>query len=316
MMSVALLDPTTLTGQELRDGLAQRPELAPRVELLATHAEDGGALIESGGEPALVRQIEVDDLRGIDLVFACGSMAATREALAQADAGSTIILLCPDADVDDGIPVVAGVNDASIRRGETLLSPAPTVIAVAHVMNAVHDLEPSEAIATAIQPASTHGSAGLDQLLEQTRKLLTFQRHDEPSLFGGQMAFNVLPVASTPQLTAQLAAVIRRPQNLALTVLQGSVFHSLSVSLYVRFAADPGLEAVRQALDDAAAIELVEEASTLGPIDAAAREQVLIGDVLPNAGPAGGYWIWAAMDNLTRGGALNALEIAERLQQS
>lgn len=315
MMSVAILDPTTLIGQELRQGLAQRRELAGRVEFLATRTEVGGSLIESAGEPVLVREIAAGDLEGIDLVFACGSIAETRRALSQADAGTTTVLLSPDADVEDGIPVVAGVNDERIRRGDTLLSPAPTVIAVAHVLDAVRTLGPSEAIATAIQPASTLGSAGLDELLEQTRRLLTFQKRDEPSLFGGQTAFNLLPAAFTPRLTEQLAAVVPQPQNLALTVLQGGVFHSLSVSLYVRFDADPGLEPIRDALADAAAIELVEDASTLGPIDAAAREEVLVGEVLPNAGPAGGYWIWVAMDNLTRGGALNALEIAERLQQ-
>ena len=48
-----------------------------------------------------------------------------------------------------------------------------------------------------------------------------------------------------------------------------------------------------------------------GPVDAAAREEVVVGSVRPDAGAPGGYWIWAVMDNLTRGGALNAVEVAE-----
>jgi len=311
-MNIAILDPTTLTGQELRQGLAQRRQLAERIALLTTETEEANALTEGAGEPMLVRLLGAEALRGIDLIFVCGSIDPARGALAGADAGATVILVSPDADVDDGVPVVAGINDERIRAGETILSPAPTVIAVAHLLHALRALDPIEAVATAIQPASTRGNAGLDELLDQTRKLLTFQQRDEPSLFGGQMAFNILP-AVAPRLTEQLASVVDAPQELALTVLQGSVFHSLSVSLYVRFDVDPGNDAVRAALGAAPILELVDEASSLGPIDAAARQEILVGEVLRNGGSAPGYWIWATMDNLTRGGALNALEIAERL---
>lgn len=313
-MNIAILDPTTLTGEELRQGLAQRKGVADRIALLTTEPDEADALTESAGEPALVRLLGAAALQGIDLIFVCGSIETARSALAGAEAGATVILLSVDADVDDGIPVVAGINDERIHPGATILSPAPTVIAVAHLLHPLRDLNPTEAVATAIQPASTRGNAGLDELLDQTRKLLTFQQREKSSLFGGQMAFNILP-AVAPRLTEQLASVVDAPQDLALTILQGSVFHSLSVSLYVRFSHDPGIDAVRDALRAAAVLELVDEASSLGPIDAAARDEILVGEVIPNLSPAAGYWIWATMDNLTRGGALNALEIAERLHQ-
>lgn len=313
MTTIAILDPTSLIGQELKEGLSRRPELAARVELLTTEADAVGALTESQGEPALVRQLETGDLGGVDLLFVCGPMARSKKALSEMDAGATAILLSTDADLEDGIPVVAGVNDERARRGETLLSPAPAVIAVAHLLGPLRDMSPEAAVATAIQPASTHGNEGLDELLDQTRKLLSFQKREEPSLFGGQMAFNILPVASPPRLSEQLAAVLTPPPSVAMATVQGSVFHSLALHLYVRFPKDPGIEDLRDALAASPMIELVEQADALGPVDAAAREEVLVGHVVPDAGPAGGYWIWATMDNLTRGGALNALDVAAGL---
>jgi len=313
MTTIALLDPTSLIGQELKASLTRHPGLADRVELLTTETDAIGALTESRGEPAIVRPLETTALAGVDLVFVCGPIARSRVALAAVDAGATVVLLSSDADVGDGVPIVAGVNDAQAGRGEILLSPAPAVIAVAHLLQAVRDLAPTEAVATTIQPASTYGNEGLDELLEQTRRLLSFQKSDEPSLFGGQMAFNVLPVVSPPRLSEQLAGVLSPPPAVALSVVQGSVFHSLSIHLYVRFEIDPGLERVREALAAAPTLDLVEEADTLGPVDAAARDEVLVGHVVPDSGPAGGYWIWATMDNLTRGGALNALGIAARV---
>jgi aspartate-semialdehyde dehydrogenase len=69
------------------------------------------------------------------------------------------------------------------------------------------------------------------------------------------------------------------------------------------------VQAIRKALAGNPHIETAEDPKHLGPIDSAASDKVLVGAI--RKAPDRGFWLWAVMDNLTRGGALNALEIAE-----
>ena len=94
---------------------------------------------------------------------------------------------------------------------------------------------------------------------------------------------------------------------LSIQLIQGGIFHCLALTLHVRCAAAPGAPAVRKALAASPFVELAEDPRHLGPIAAAASDRVMVGTVRRDEG---GIWIWAVMDNLTRGGAVNALEIA------
>jgi aspartate-semialdehyde dehydrogenase len=155
------------------------------------------------------------------------------------------------------------------------------------------------------------GQEGLDELFEQTRSILSFAEQIPQEVFGGQQAFNLLPLdLSTQEPVSQLHSVLGKEQKLALKIVQGSVFHSLSASVFARLAQDPGTDGLQDAFDDYPQTDRVSEPDLLGPITAAAREEILVGSVEPAPGLPGAYWIWGVMDNLTRGGATNALEIA------
>jgi aspartate-semialdehyde dehydrogenase len=130
-------------------------------------------------------------------------------------------------------------------------------------------------------------------------------------VFGAQLAFNLLPAAHAEEtastVVAALDAVLPAPVPLSVQLVQGGTFHCLTLSLYVRCAIAPSMQAVRKALAASPFVEPSEDPRHLGPISAAASDKVLLGTLRKDAR---GFWIWAAMDNLTRGGALNALEIA------
>lgn len=318
---VAILGPTTLLGGELRGLLAGREGIAEEITLLAASEEEVGAVTEAAGRAALVNRAEAGSLDGVDLVFSCGSREHDLPVLRERPEGATAILLSPDATVDDGEPVVAGINPEAARPGAVLLSPHPAAIALAYLLAPLAEVVPEEgpeeglrgATATTVQPVSVFGSRGLDDLLDQTRDLLAMTGEARESVFARQLAFNLYP---TPEGSATLAGLVRRATGLeaplAIQALQGPVFHGLSSSLFVRFGADPGEAAVREALAGQEDVSL-SDAAPPGPIDSAARDDVLVGSVQADPGHPGGYWIWAVMDNLTRGGALNAVEIADRL---
>jgi len=94
----------------------------------------------------------------------------------------------------------------------------------------------------------------------------------------------------------------------SLQLVQGGIFHGISASVYVRLREGLDAKALRKALAGHPVLETADDPKHLGPIDSAASDKVLVGSVRKSND--GGFWLWAVMDNLTRGGALNALEIA------
>jgi aspartate-semialdehyde dehydrogenase len=312
--TLAICHPGGLLGKELRETLGRGEVDLPwtEVRLLSTRADEIGMLTEVGGTAAIVQRYEPNSLEGVDAAFFCGPAAANRPLLAELPAGVTAVLLSTDAEPADGHPVVAGVNEGDARGGGgVLLSPHPAVVLIALLVQALAELEPLEVVATLVQPASLHDDPGLEELFEQSRQIIAMTQRQRPKVFGAQLAFNLLPAAAavTPigAVEKLVTAVLAKPLPVAVQIVQGGIFHCLAASLYVRCPGNPAMPALRKLLRAAPHLAFAEDPAHLGPVDAAAGDKVLLG---PPRRDARGFWIWAVMDNLTRGGALNAIAIA------
>lgn len=311
MSDAAIVQPLTLLGREVREQIAGRPGWGD-VKLLSTVEEEVGQLTEIGGAAAFVNRCDADSLEGARTVFFCGTAEQTRAAREGLAPGSTGVVLSTGATLDDGIPVVAGVNPGAAVRGRALLSPHPAAVLLSHLVAPLRSLGIEEAVATVVQPASLYDDPGFEELFGQVRQILTMSNRKPTAVFGTQLAFNLLPshLAAEP-VVAELDAVLAHDPPVSLQLLQGGIFHSLSASLYLRCSDRPGAKAVRRLLGQSPYVELARKPAQLGPIDAAAHDKILVGAVQEDPQTPGGFWIWAVMDNLVRGGALNALEIAE-----
>lgn len=311
MSDAAIVQPLTLLGRELREQIAGRPGWGD-VKLLSTVEDEVGQLTEIGGAAAFVNRCDADSLEGVRTVFFCGSAEQTRAAREQVAPGTTAVVLSTAAAAGDGTPVVAGINPGAAVRGRTLLSPHPAAVLLSHLIAPLRGLGIEEAVATAVQPASLYDDPGFEELFGQVRQILTMASRKPTAVFGTQLAFNLLPSALPAEpVIAQLDAVLAHDPPVSLQLLQGGVFHSVSASLYLRCNDRPGPKAVRRLLGQSPYVELVRKPAQLGPIDSAAHDKILVGAVQEDPHTPGGLWIWAVMDNLVRGGALNALEIAE-----
>jgi aspartate-semialdehyde dehydrogenase len=303
--TIAIVHPMTLLGKELRETLDRLQD----VRLLSNREDEIGTLTEVAGAATMVTRYEPEKLQGVSTAFLCGTMEDNRPILAELPPETTAILLSLDATAADGQAVVAGVNGEAAPGHRVLLSPHPGVVLLAHLLHALRDLKVEESVATLIQPASMRDEAGLEELFEQTRQIVAMTGRTPAPVFGAQLSFNLLPVPlPADPVSAQLQAVLPG-MPLALQILQGGVFHSVSASLYVRCAGGPTLQALRKALAGHPHLEAAGKPKHLGPIDAAASDKVIYGNVRKDEA-GGGFWLWAVMDNLTRGGALNAIEIA------
>jgi aspartate-semialdehyde dehydrogenase len=328
MTEIAILGPTTLLGKELHGELERRPHLWDRISLLAASEEEAGTVTESAGAAALVTPAEHEALASADLIFACGEiehdLSLVRRRIEEAGGSATAILLSAGATAEHGEPVISGVNPDTATGGGVLVSPDPVAIALAYLLAPLagaKGLGASEAAATVVLPVSALGSQGIDDLFEQTRDILSMSGERRPTLFERQLAFNLYPAAAGG--AAGLAGLVWRTTGvelpLAIQTLQGAVFHGVSVNLFVRFDQDPGEAAIRSALADQRHVTVsapgTPPAKVPAPNDAAASDEVLVGQVRPAPELPGAYWVWAVMDNLTRGGAFNAVEVAELLQK-
>jgi len=309
----AIVEPGTLLGKELRERIAERPAFQEaRHLLLSTDETQVGNLTEVAGEAAFVQRWQEGELEGTEVVFLCGPAASRKRVLADRPKATTAILVATDVAPAEGRPVVAGVNSSNLKPGAVLVSPHPAVILLAHLLQPLRPYGLEEAVATVVQPASMHGEPGLEELFTDTRRIYDMGGKRKTPIFGQQLAFNLLPARHEPEnLAAQLGEVLAGEPPVALEVVQAAVFHGLAVALWVRLANDPGGPALRKALGHHPHVSLAENPKLLGPIDVAGEAEILVGNVRRDAGPSGGTWIWAVMDNLTRGGVLNALEIAE-----
>lgn len=317
MKVAAILHPGGLTAKELRERLDARPDLVREQRLLTTNEGEVGTLTESGGGAAVVQRFTPDALDGVDILFLCGPAAASREVLAAAPPGMRAVLLSIDATPADAPPVVAGVNLAEDGAESPLppvvLSPHPAAVLLAHLLHPLRGHGLRRAEATLLQPVSVFGADALEQLFEQARNLLTFQPASESPHWQRQLAFNLLALEGTADVVrTETETILGGAVAVSAQILQAGVFHGFAASVHLACEPDPGVEALRDAYVDRPWVRWADE-EPLGPTDAATADDVLLGHLRAESGRPGSYWLWSVMDNLTRGGASNAVAIAEAL---
>lgn len=185
------------------------------------------------------------------------------------------------------------------------------------------------AVAQVFSPVSEIGPKAIEELQRQTVNLLSFQKIPE-AVFGGQLAFNVLPRLGRSrrgspgtyrdvltdledrvrtQLQVYLAGRAPVP---AVRVIQAPVFYSLAASLYIEPAG--GLPAEQMAQILAGERTRVSKLSEQAPsqVQATGTDRIMVDAIAADAENSNGIWIWAAVDNM-RLAAINAVEIAEQV---
>lgn len=311
----AIVNPLTLIGKELRSILHARGTQFSHIELVDTTGEAGGTVTEVADEAAVVKPASRELFADVDLVFVCGSGTDDNAWVDDVVNGRIIDFT---GTISGARPIVAGVNDDRIGDSGPLASPHPATVLLTHLLSVLRAQgEMTEAAATILQPASSFDQKGVDELFEQTVAALNMQSQPR-EVFDRQLAFNMYPAVDAEQqetlIASELAAIGSEDgERLALTVVQSTAFHGISVSLFARFTERVDAAALTAALSRASGVEIRTGEDAASTIDAAGIDEILIGRVQTHPGIPGGVTIWAVVDNLRRGTALNAVLIAEVL---
>jgi aspartate-semialdehyde dehydrogenase len=311
MSAIAVVHPMTLVGKELRDRLEAHPALATEVRLYATDEAEVGTVTDAGGAAGFVNRLDEDSLEGAKIAFFCGEIGAEREILRKLPEGTRAILLSRGAGLEDGVIAAPDFHERDWIREPRLLSPAPATLLLAKLLAALVPAGIRTASATVVLPVSGYGQAGLDALYDETRALLTFSGHRKSKLFGSQAAFNLFPgEPSGAEIERQVAALAgSHGPKITVQTAQGGIFHGVTASVLAEGGSGFTAAAARARLAANDEFTVPKHPESIGPVDAAGDERILIGETR-DAGE-GRVWIWSAMDNLTTGGAINALRVAD-----
>lgn len=329
LFRVAIVGAATLRGKELKEVMEERNFPAMDVKLLDDD-ESLGQLDRVQDEAAFVRPVTPDQLEHVDFTFFASDTSFTHEhwKIAQ-DAGSAIVDLSGAIEQDMNAPVRAPwIEKESGQPAQMGLD--STAIAVAHpaaVVLALIALRAQKAgkvqsiAATILEPVSEQGRRGMDELHEQTVKLLSFQQMPA-AVFDSQVAFNL--IGRYGQKSARTLESVERRVSLhlrkllgeqvplpSLILLQAPVFHAHTFSIYVAMENNISLGDFTQAFaGDHLQIARSPE-DTPSNVNVAGKDEILVAirrDLLHE----NGFWIWAAADNL-RLAAITAVECATAL---
>ena len=314
---IGIVNPLTLVGNEIKTILRDRSFPFAKVALLDSTGKAGGALTEVGDEPAVVAPVSDDELEDLDLVFFCGPPAGNREWIERhGEDRFTVIDVSQPSTIEGGKLAVAGINLEDIKANDSvLISPHPVTIPIALILHQIQMLSEIEVCtATVVQPASEFEQIGVEELAQQTISVLNV-RSVTKEVFDRQLAFNLYPALEHNEefIIEQVRHLTSADAQIALLITQGTIFHSHTFSLFVRTRDELTVDQIAARLRENPAISLPEADESFGTIDAAGKDEVLIGEVRRDPAIRGGFWVWAVCDNLRRGSALNAVLVAEKI---
>ncbi len=331
MKRVAIVGATGAVGQEFRGVLAQRRFPASSYRLLASTSSAGKTIDWIDG-PTAVQQLTPNAFDGIDLAFFCAGSAVSREFAPHARrAGAVVIDNSSAFRMEPDVPlVVPEVNPEGVRRHHGLIAnPNCSTIIMAVVLWPLHQANPIRRVVVATyQAASGAGARALAELESQTRAVLAGDK-PRPEVFPAPCAFNVFshdsPVgkdgynAEEAKMIAETRKIFGDESiQIAPTCMRVPVMRVHTEALTIEFTNPVDEDRARETLSAAPGIRLLDDRRANRfptPLDAAGTDDVLAGRIRqdPSIPNSRGLQLICCGDQLRKGAALNAVQIAELL---
>ncbi len=312
---VALVEPTTLLGRDVRAVLTERAFPASRVHLFHQTGGEGGVLAADEDEVAFIAPLTRDALETCRIAFLCGRPDETARFLATRTDDALAIDL---SGVRNGQPLVVPAEDGSAARlpaGSLYLTPHPVAFVLDEVVRAVDAVSPVVGVTAAVdRPVSELGKAALDELFQQALALATF-RPVPKEVLGTQVAFNSHAPADSADFESRVAGDLAMllPREIPLTILsaRAGVFHGHLLRVELRLGADApsGTELLEIFRARKQAFDLADPENLSGPVESAGRDETL---VLRAESAGRRVTLTLAADHLRRAGALLAVRLAEQ----
>lgn len=326
--SVCVVGATGAVGQEILKVLAERKFPLEKLRLLAT-ARSAGKKITYGGEQLTVEETRESSFKGVDIALFAGGAASTEYAGAAKKAGAVVIDNSSAFRLDPEVPlVVPEVNPEDVRWHKGIIAnPNCSTIIMVVPLKPLHDAAGiKRVVVSTYQAASGAGAAGMQELLDQTRAVLE-ERPCTPKTFAYQLAFNLIPHIDVFQelgYTKEEWKMVRETRKMfhddslriTATAVRIPVLRSHSEAINLETEKPLSAAQARAILSSAPGVVVVDDPDNKRypmPIDATGRDEVLVGRIREDDTVDHGLNMFVAADQLRKGAATNAVQIAELL---
>ena len=328
-LNIAVVGATGAVGTEFFHILEQRYPVLPRIKALASSRSAGKRLSVAGRE-LVVEETSEDSFAGVDVAFISVSSEVSRRFAPAAVAAGAVV-------IDDGsafrmredVPlVVPEVNGADVEWHQGILSiPNCSTTPLVMVAHPLHQVNPIvRIIADTYQSVSGAGGAPIVELREQSRDVLE-NREAKPSALAQQIAFNLIPhidkflddgyTVEEQKVRQETCKIMHAPEiRISATCVRVPVYVSHSAAVHIEFQQPMSPQDARELLSAMPGVTVLDDpARNVYPMpwDVTGTDDVFVGRIRQDSSNPNGLVMWVVADNLRKGAALNAIQIAEEL---
>ena len=329
---VAVVGATGNVGREMLNILAERQFPVDEVAAVAS-ARSTGDVIDFGdsGQELKVKNLEHFDFAGWDMaLFAAGSDVSKVHAPRAAQAGCTVIdnssLFRMDPDVPLIVPEVNAEAISGYAKKNIIANPNCSTAQLVVALKPLHDFAKIKRVVVATyQSVSGAGKQGMDELFEQSRNIFVGDAN-QPVKFTKQIAFNVIPHidaflddGSTKEewkMVVETKKILDPSIKLTATCVRVPVFVGHSEAVNIEFENEITADQARNILREAPGLMVVdkrEDGGYVTPIEAVGEYATYVSRIREDSTVENGLSLWVVSDNLRKGAALNAVQMAELL---
>jgi aspartate-semialdehyde dehydrogenase len=329
---VAVVGATGNVGREMLTTLAEREFPVDDVVALAS-SRSIGKEVSFGDQTLKVRDLETFDFKGVDIVLSSpGAKVSAAHSPRAAKAGAVVIDNTSYWRMDPEVPlVVPEVNPGAIagyKKKGIIANPNCSTIQMVVALKPLHDIARIKRVVVATyQSVSGKGREAMDELFSQTRGVYVNDPMTKEQ-FTKQIAFNVIPHidvfmedGSTKEewkMVVETRKILDPDIAVLATCVRVPVFIGHAEAVDIEFERPITVDAARAALKKAPGISVVDHRADEGyvtPVEAAGEDNVFVSRIRKDPTVPNGLAIWVVADNLRKGAALNAVQIAEALTE-
>ena len=327
-MNIAIVGATGNVGRKMLEVLEQKKLPIDELYLVAS-SKSAGKKINFNGKNYEVYNLETFDFSKAQISFFAAGSEISEEYALKAAKDSTVIDNSSFFRMDPDVPlIVPQVNseDAKILKKNIIANPNCSTTQLVIALKPLHDLFNIERVViSTYQSVSGAGKAPMDELIEQTKQFLNNEEIKSIN-FTKQIAFNAIPhidVFSDDGYTKEELKMVNETKKIldnkikvTATCVRIPVLVSHAESVNIQFEKSFTLEKVRSALENAEGCEVIDQRENGGyitPLEAEGKNETYISRIREDKTNKNSLNLWIVSDNLLRGAALNAVEIAETL---
>ena len=327
-MNIAIVGATGNVGRKMLEVLEQKKLPIDELYLVAS-SKSAGKKINFNGKNYEVYNLETFDFSKAQISFFAAGSEISEEYALKAAKDSTVIDNSSFFRMDPDVPlIVPQVNseDAKNLKKNIIANPNCSTAQLVIVLKPLHDLFNIERVViSTYQSVSGAGKASMDELIEQTKQFLNNEEIKSIN-FTKQIAFNAIPhidVFSDDGYTKEELKMVNETKKIldnkikvTATCVRIPVLVSHAESVNIQFEKSFTLEKVRSALENAEGCEVIDQRENGGyitPFEAEGKNETYISRIREDKTNKNSLNLWIVSDNLLRGAALNAVEIAETL---